>query len=76
LESIVYDAYSRLLNKYCSWASFYRVSVSIMFVIWFYTFFLTSNEILFDQSITKGVFIGLYLPVHFTTYKEIVAASM
>jgi hypothetical protein len=39
------------------------------------TFFFTSKVILLDQSITKGLFIGRYLPVHFTTYKEIVAAS-
>ena len=39
------------------------------------TFFFTSNVILEDQSITSGLLMGLYLPVHFTTYSEIVAAS-
>lgn len=39
------------------------------------TFFLTSKVILEDQSMTRGLLIGLYLPVHFTTYREMVAAS-
>jgi hypothetical protein len=30
---------------------------------------------LFDQSITRGLLIGLYFPVHLTTSREIVAAK-
>jgi len=67
------------LNKhmyYWSWANFWRVFVSIILIIWLSTFFLTSNEILFDQSTTKGLLIGRYLPVHLTTYRDIIAANI
>lgn len=38
------------------------------------TFFFTSKVILLDQSMTRGELMGRYLPVHFTTSKDMVAA--